>query len=148
MAPQCAVCLEDILPAQTIKLSFCHPVQHVLHYDCWWDQTEEQQEQCCICRQPEVSRPTAHMIYRCFPKRGLLLTFAKLCGEPGLQWFSAAGQCLLEDFVRGDISKEELIRIPRAKRSRPHVENAINDFNATHALSTRGGATSSDGPVR
>ena len=41
-----------------------------------------------------------------------------------------------------------LMRVAVAKRSRPHVENAINDFIATHALSTRGGATSSDGPVR
>ena len=35
-------------------MSMCQPVPHRVHRDCWYAQTEEQQERCCVCRQHEI----------------------------------------------------------------------------------------------
>ena len=55
---QCAICLGDMLPTEAHKVSMCQPVPHRVHRDCWYAQTEEQQECCCVCRQHEIG-PTA-----------------------------------------------------------------------------------------
>ena len=125
---QCPICLDGIWPCQSIKLSFCHPIQHVAHWDCWWDQTDEQQEHCSVCRQHEVSRPTAFMIYNHFPARGLSLSFGEMCGEPSMQWFNSAGQGLVQSFVRGDLTKEDLIRIAHAIPDRGNMDACIQKF--------------------
>ena len=122
----CPICLEDIWRCETVKVSFCHPVHHVVHWNCWWDQPG--QERCCVCRQHEVSRPTACMLFKHFPARGLNLSFEDLCREPSMQWFSPAGQGLVQDFVRGELTEGELIRIAHAAPRRPHVDNAISTF--------------------
>ena len=118
-AIQCPVCQDSIWPCQNIKLSFCHPIQHALHWDCWWDLTEDQKYRCSLCRQPEIPRPTAFHIYNYFPNRDMELNFEDLCGEPALAWFNTTGQGLIHDFVRGNISKEELLQITRAAPKRP-----------------------------
>ena len=127
---QCPICLEGIWPCVSVKFSFCHPIHHVLHWNCWWDLPDEQRERCCVCRQQEVSRPTAFMIYNRFPSRGLDLSFEELCGEPSMRWFSPAGQGLIRDFVQGELTEEELIRIAHAVRRRTNVDDAISNFIA------------------
>ncbi len=125
---QCPICLEGIWPCENIKVSFCHPIHHVVHWDCWWDQPDEQQERCCVCRQNEVSRPTSFMIYSHFPARGLNLNFEDLCGEPSMRWFSPAGQGLIQDFVQGELTADELIQIARAAPHHSNLDNSINSF--------------------
>ena len=127
---ECPICLEQIFPCETVMHSFCHPVSHSVHADCWWDQTEEQQERCSVCRQHELGRMTAFMLYHHFPARDLNLTFEDLCGEPSMDWFSPAGQGLIRDFVRGEITEEELSRMAQVTRRRPNVDNAVNTFVA------------------
>ena len=134
---QCPICLEGIWPCETVKESFCHPIHHVTHWNCWWDQTDEQQERCSICRQSELSRPNAFMIYNHFPARGLQLSFQDLCGEPSMRWFTPAGQGLVQDFVRGELTEEVLIRMARAAPRRPNVDNAINSFINTSCKKRR-----------
>ena len=68
------------------------------------------------------------MLYAHFPAKGLTLSFEDLCGEPSMRWFSPAGQGLIQDFVRGDLTEGELIQMARAARRRPNYENAINSF--------------------
>ena len=101
-----------------------------MHWSCWWDQPDEQRKRCCVCRQHEVSRPTACMIYYHFPSRDLHLSFEELCGEPSMRWFSPAGQGLIRDFVQGELTEEELIRVAHAAPRRPNVDDAINNFIA------------------
>ena len=125
---RCPICLEGIWPCETVQISFCHPVHHVVHENCWWDQTDEQQKRCSICRQRELSRPTAFMLYGRFPANGLTLSFEDLCGEPSMRWFSPTGQGLIQDFVQGELTEAELIRIAHSARRRPNVGNAINTF--------------------
>ena len=71
------------------------------------------------------------MLYAHFPAKGLTLSFEDLCGEPSMRWFSPAGQGLIQDFVRGELTEEELIRMAHATRRRPNVDNAINTFIAS-----------------
>ena len=134
---QCPICLEGIWPCETVQISFCHPVHHVVHENCWWDQTGEQRQRCSVCRQREVSRPTAFMLYDHFPAKGLTLSFEDLCGEPSMRWFSPAGQGLIQDFVQGELTEEELIRMTRATRRRPNVDNTINAFIAASCKKQR-----------
>ena len=96
------------------QISFCHPGHHVVHENCWCDQTDEQRERCSVCRQRGVSRPTVLMLYDDFPAKGLTLSFEDLCGEPSMRWFSSAGQGLIRDFVQGGLTEEELMRIVHA----------------------------------
>ena len=125
----CPICLEGIWPCENVKLSFCHPVSHVVHWNCWWEQPDEQQDRCCVCRQREVDRPLAFMIYNHFPAKDLKLSFDDMCREePSMNWFSHAGQGLIQDFVRGELTEKELIRIARAAPKHPNVDNAIKSF--------------------
>ena len=68
------------------------------------------------------------MIYNHFPARGLNLSFEDMCGEPSMRWFSPAGKGLVQDFVRGELAEDEIIRIAYAARHHPHVEHAISNF--------------------
>lgn len=139
--PICPICQDAVWPCQLIHLSFCNPVQHILHYECWWDQTEYQQSRCSICRQPEVPRHIAVNIYYRFPTRERLICFDELCGDSAIEWFSLTGQGLIRDFVSGEITESELLRVVRAKRPRPNVDIAINTFIKQHAPSAGDGRT-------
>ena len=128
---RCPICLEGIFPCEAIKASFCRPIEHVVHESCWWDQPGDQQERCCICRQREVSRPTAFMLYERFPATSQNLSFEDLCGEPTMDWLSPVGKGLLHGYVRGELTPEDLARMARVPRRRPNVENAIREFVAS-----------------
>ena len=127
---QCPICLECIWPCENIKTSFCHQVPYVLHWNCWWNQSDEQQDHCCVCRQCEVCRPTAFFIYKHFPSRDPDFKGDELWGEPSLRWFSPAGQGLVKSFVRGELSLEELNRVVQAAPHRPNMDNFIANFMA------------------
>ena len=125
---QCPICQEGIWPCETVKTSFCHPVRHVVHESCWWEQTDQQQERCSVCRQRELYRPTAFMLYSRFPARDIVLTFEDMCGEPSMEWFSPVGQSLIQNFVRGELTEAELRTMACATRRRPNIDNAISTF--------------------
>ena len=82
-----------------------------------------------MCRQREVSRPTAFMLYERFPGRNL--SFEDLCGEPAVDWLSPVGKGLLHGYVRGELTPEDLAQMARVPRRRPNVDNAIREFVAS-----------------
>jgi len=124
----CPICIETIWPCESIKLSLCHPVAHVSHMDCWWGQSEPQQEYCCVCRQREVCRPTAIAVYTRFPTTSPGFSSDALWGDPTLEWFSLAGQGLIKGFVRHELSRDELNRILEAAPRRPNYDEFMNAF--------------------
>jgi len=62
----CPICMDTMFPVEDVTYSFCQPVAHFCHRDCWNAQTEDQKLHCMICRQREVGEREFIMIGAAF----------------------------------------------------------------------------------
>ena len=50
----CFICQQVMWPCEEVSISWCQPVAHYVHRDCWNAQTKRFKFACQLCRQPEV----------------------------------------------------------------------------------------------
>ena len=62
----CPICMDTMFPVEDVTHSFCQPVAHFCHRDCWNAQTGGQKLHCMMCRQREVGEMELIMICEAF----------------------------------------------------------------------------------
>ena len=50
----CFICQQVMWPCEEVSSSWCQPVAHYVHKDCWNSQPERFKTNCQMCQQPEV----------------------------------------------------------------------------------------------
>ena len=103
---KCPICLDNIDPYEQIRISFCYPVPHKIHRDCWLRQPPSQRLRCCVCRQFEVTLLKAVVLYGKFPTGQRDFNPYAFLRAPAMDWFNHAGVGVIRSFVREEISSD------------------------------------------
>ena len=107
---KCPICLDNIYPYEQIRTSFCYPVPHKIHRNCWSSQTRTQRLRCSVCRQPEVTSLEAVVLYGSFPTGHRSFDPDAFLRAPTLEWYNHAGVGIIRSFVREEISRHVFMR--------------------------------------
>ena len=135
---KCPICLDNIYPYEQIRTSFCYPVPHKIHRDCWLSQTRTQRLRCRVCRQPEVTSFEAVMLYGNFPTGQRSFDPDAFLRAPSMDWFNHAGVGVIRSFVREEISRDTFMDFvchpPSPLERRQECKNAIDRFRGSALL--------------
>lgn len=128
LAPQnptlCVICLDEIGPGDAARTSFCHPIGHTVHKECWALQTDRQKETCCICKQREIDPIRLLRLYACFPTESREFSPESFLQNPDLSWFNHAGVGVAKSFARGEIS-DRIFSYLTAPANAPRTRNTL-----------------------
>ena len=117
----CAICLEAMTSEQRIRQSWCQPVRHAVHEECWLRLSESQRSRCCLCRQREIDTLDALMIYNRFPDTSSRdFDPDAFLEAPGWEWLAPRGRNIVSSHLRGEISENKFKRIANSGRATEH----------------------------
>ena len=121
---ECLICMDEIRPGEAARTSFCHPIGHIVHKECWALQSDQQKEICCYCRQREIDPIRLLRLYACFPAESREFSPESLLQNPDWSWFNHAGVGIAKSFVRGEISVH-MFSYLTAPANVPRARNAL-----------------------
>ena len=97
----CFICQQVMWPMEEVSISWCQPVAHYVHHDCWNAQPERFKANCQLCQQPEVSEM-------------VLMDVCTICGVVSgplpevLEQLPPAGRALMRRFLNKEVTEVDI----------------------------------------